>query len=170
MRYQGVVLESEIGGAMEIESIAWQRTPAGSDQGHFYDVEIYMGLCSSDQLGSTFADNWVPGTKTLVFSAAQLDLAAAANEWEAVILSTPYWYDGQQNLLFEVTWQSASTSYSFYTWQWETGGARTAYATNLGSATGILSTKLSMLQFDGVLALDSVTFGSLKAAFRSEGD
>lgn len=169
MRYQGVVLDSEMGSAMLINSIAWLRSPAGNDQGHYYDVEIYMGLCASDQLGAAFEGNWVPGTKTLVFSDDQLDLAASANEWEPVELDTPYWYSGQQNLLYEVSWGSANPSYSFYTWQWETGSARTVYATNLGSANGILSTKLSMLQFEGTLGLDLSTFGEVKASFGTAG-
>lgn len=163
------MLDSELGSAMQISSIAWMRAPTGSDQGHYFDVNIYMGLCASDQLSSTFADNWVPGTKTLVFSASQLDLSAGANEWEPVTLTTPYWYNGQQNLLFEVSWASANSSYSFYTWQWETGLTRTVYATNLGSANGIMSSKLSMLQFEVTLGLDPSTFGEVKASFGMAG-
>lgn len=48
MHYQVVVLDSETDGAMQITSLAWQRAPNGDDQGHYYDVEIYMGLCAED--------------------------------------------------------------------------------------------------------------------------
>lgn len=168
MRYQVVALDSEIGTAMEITSIAWQRAPSGNDQGHYYDVKIYVGLCASDQLGASFENNWIPGTKTLVFAADQLDLSAGANEWEPIEFDDPYWYNGQQNLLIEVSWASANPSYSFYTWQWETGAARAVYATNLGSATGILSTKMSMLQLAGTLELDAATFGCVKYSFSPE--
>jgi hypothetical protein len=165
MHYQLVVLDSEIGSSMTISSIAWQRAPSGSDQGHYYNVMMYMGLCEDDQLSSTFESNWVPDTKTLVFSADTLDLAAGANEWEAVTLDMPYWYDGQQNLLIDLQWSSANTGYSFYTWKWETGAARSIKATSLPSPTGILSTQMSELMIEGTLTLDQVTFGEIKAVF-----
>lgn len=160
-----VVLDSELGSAMTISSVAWQRAPSGSDQGHYYNVEIYMGLCASDQLGAAFEGNWVPGTKTLVFEADTLDLAAAANEWESIGLNSPYWYDGQQNLLIDVQWASANTSYSFYTWKWETGAARSIKSTSLPAPTGILSTQMSELMLDVTLPLDQVTFGEVKTVF-----
>lgn len=169
MHYQVVVLDSELDGAMDISSVAWQRTPSGSDQGHYYDVRIYMGLCADDQLGSGFEDNWVPGTKTLVFEADTLDLSANANEWEPVALSTPYWYGGQQNLLIDLQWASANTSYSFYTWKWETGAARAVKATNLSLPTGILYTQMSELMLEGTLALEGMTFCEIKTIFAGDG-
>jgi hypothetical protein len=165
MHYQLVVLDSEIGDAMTISSLGWQRAPSGSDQGHYYGVEIYMGLCASDGLGAAFEDNWVPGTKTLVFSADTLDLAAGPDAWEQVILDTPYWFDGQQNLLIDLQWASANTSYSFYTWKWETGAVRSVKATSLPSPSGILSTQMSELMLTGVLALDQLTLGEIKTVF-----
>lgn len=165
MHYQVVVLDSETDGAMQITSLAWQRAPNGDDQGHYYDVEIYMGLCAEDALGSTFEDNWVPGTKTLVYSGSVLDLSAAASEWEPVTLTTPYWYGGQQNLLIDIQWASANTSYSFYTWKWGTGAARSVKAGSLSSATGVLSTQMSELMLTGTLALDGSTFAQVKTVF-----
>lgn len=162
MRYQVVALDSEIGSAMDISSIAWQRADAGDDQGHYYTAKIYMGLCSSDQLSSNFENNWIPGSRTLVFETAQLDLNATPGEWEPVVLQTPYWYNGQDNLLIEVQWASADTNYSFYTWKWNTGTARSVKATSLGSATGVLSTQMSELQLTGTMSLDGATFAEVK--------
>jgi len=169
MHYQVVVLDSEMGGAMEISSLAWQRALSGSDQGHYFNVDIYMGLCAGDQLGGTFEDNWVPGTKTLVFSADALDLTAGPNEWVSVALDTPYWFNGQQNLLIDLQWASANPSYSFYTWHWDTGVVRSVKATSLGSPSGILSTQMSEMTISGVLVLDQATFGAVKAVFTGAG-
>jgi hypothetical protein len=165
MRYQAVVLGEEMQGACDILSVAWQRATSGNDQGHYYDVNIYMGLCASDQLGSVFEDNWVPGTKTLVFSTDQLDLSAGVNEWEPITLDAPYWYGGQQNLLLEVEWGSANTSYSFYTWKWDTGAVRSIKAVDLAAPSGIMSTQMSELQFTADLDLEVDTFGCIKTLF-----
>lgn len=162
MRYQVVALDSEIGNSMDISSIAWQRASAGNDQGHYFTVKIYMGLCATDQLGATFENNWIPGTKTLVLETAQLDLSASPDEWEPVTLDAPYWYNGQDNLLIEIQWALADTNYSFYTWKWETGAARSVKATSIGSPTGILSTQMSELQLTGVLMLETETFAGIK--------
>lgn len=169
MHYQLVVLADEIGDAITISSLAWQRAPSGSDQGHYYDVEVRMGLCASDQLVSTFADNWITGTETLVYSADTLDLAAGSNEWEPIILDEPYWYNGEDNLLIDIQWASANTSYSFYTWRWETGAIRSVRATNLSSPTGIISTQMSELMISGALVLDQLTFGGIKSLFGGGG-
>lgn len=80
-------------------------------------------------------------------------------------LTTPYWYGGQQNLLIDIQWASANTSYSFYTWKWETGAARSVKAGSLSSATGVLSTQMSELMLTGTLALDGSTFAQVKTVF-----
>jgi len=165
MRYQLVVLDDEIGGSMTVQSIAWQRAPAGASQGMYYVAKIYMGLCASDALSATFEDNWVPGSKTLVLDADTLSLSAAANEWEPVPLDVPFEYDGTGNLLVEVQWAAANPAYSFYTWKWETGAARSVKAGSVSSPTGILSTQMSELMLTGTMALEADTFAGIKTLF-----
>ena len=70
MRYQVVVLASEIGDAIEIESLSWKRFPSPDDQGTFNDYAMYMGLCDSDQLGLNYEDNYISGTRTMVMSSS----------------------------------------------------------------------------------------------------
>ncbi len=168
MHYQVVVLDSEIENAMEILSLAWQRATGGSDQGHYYGVEIYMGLCADDELDATFDSNWVPGTRTLVFAADTLDLSGNANDWAAVALDSPYWYGGEQNLLIDLQWASANTAYSFYTWRWDTGAVRCVKAVSLAAPTGVLSTQISELMLSGDLSLSQSTFGGIKTMFACE--
>ncbi len=165
MHYQVVVLESEIGNAMDVLSLAWQRAESGSSEGHYYGVEIYMGLCAGDELEATFDSNWIPGTRTLVFAADTLDLSGDANDWAPVILDNPYWYNGEQNLLIDLQWTSANTAYSFYTWRWDTGAVRSVKAISLAAPTGVLSTQMSELLLSGDLAFSQCTFGEIKSLF-----
>jgi hypothetical protein len=168
MHYQVVVLESEIGSAMDILSLAWQRAESGSSEGHYYGVEIYMGLCAGDELEATFDNNWIPGTRTLVFAADTLDLSGDANDWTPIILDYPYWYGGGQNLLIDLQWTSANTAYSFYTWRWDTGAVRSVKAVSLAAPAGVLSTQMSELMLSGDLALPQITFGGIKTLFACE--
>ncbi len=168
MHYQVVVLDSEMGNAMDILSIAWQRAASGSSEGHYYGVEIHMGLCADDELGATFDDNWIPGTRTLVFAADTLDLSGNANDWSAVTLDNPFWYGGEQNLLIDLQWTSANTAYSFYTWRWDTGAVRCVKAISLAAPTGVLSTQISELMFSGDFSLSQSTFGEIKTVFACE--
>ena len=62
MRYQVVVLDDEIGMDINLTELGWQVHPAADPSAEFADFKVIMGYCASDQLGSTFADNYVPGS------------------------------------------------------------------------------------------------------------
>jgi hypothetical protein len=168
MRYQVVVLDSEIGSDMEITSISWQKHPAGDDSSEFQDVKIYMGLCSGDQLGSTFDDNYIPGTRTLVFQASTQVMDAATDQWDTLTLDSPYSYDSSQgNLVVEVTWATCVNHQSFYVYSWDTGSIRAVGYTQTGApthATGSLSSAIPRIMLTGSSsgALTSLTFGEIK--------
>jgi hypothetical protein len=102
LRYQVVVLQEEIGTPMEITSLSWDP----SDPTHtvtFDEITIYMGLCSTDELGTDFEANYVPGTKTQVFHAVNPTWFAGTS-WLTIDLDTPFWYDGTHNLIIDVEW------------------------------------------------------------------
>lgn len=152
-------------GAMTIETVAWQRGgSAGSSTGTYNNFKLYMGLASADVLSNTFADNYIAGTRTLVYQTSQQVMSAGADEWMTITLDTPYWYNGTDNLVFELEWQGGANM--FYTYMWNTGAPRGLMnKTDLSSPTGTLSNNMSELRFDGSMALDPMTFGEIKAEF-----
>jgi hypothetical protein len=166
MHYQVVVLSSEIGDAMEIESISFNRFPSPDDRANFNDMVIHMGLCDSDELTAVFADNYVSGTKTEVMSASSyMTESVAVGEWYTFDLDTPYWYNGQDNLLIEVEWSSGSGS--LYSWSWDTGSDRKIYG-DYGSTSAPsqnIGGNVPTMQLDGTLSLDQSTFGRIKSVF-----
>jgi len=158
------VLASELGDAIEIESLSWNRFPSGDPMATFNDCKIYMGLCSSNELGTTFDDNYISGTRTLVLSSSSFATTPVGpNEWFDTVLDTPYWYNGTDNLIIEVEWSSGSGS--LYSWNWN-GGSNRSLIGVYGQSTGLeLSTNVPNLRFNGTLSLTNSTFARIKAAF-----
>lgn len=150
-------------GAMTINQIGWQRGgSSGSSSGYYNNFKLYIGLASESELSDTFADNYIPGSRIRVYETTTQVMSAGPDEWMIITLDTPFWYNGVDNLIIELEWVGGSNM--FYTYMWETGTNRGLMnKTNVGSPTGTLYTKMSQLMFDGTLALEPETFGSIKA-------
>lgn len=158
-----VVLDDEIEDAITIDKIHLKRGPAGEDSTVLNDFKIYMGLCASDTLGMSYDENFVSGTRTLVYSASPFTAKAEIDEWFEIVLDSPYYYNYSDNLLIEVEWSSGM--HSIYTWQWDgewTRGLRGEYG---ASTANTPLADVPHLILEGELSLDSRTFGSIKAQF-----
>lgn len=164
-RYQVIALSEELEGAMTIESISWQRGgSAGSASGTYNNFKLYVGLSSADVLTNTYAANYLPESRVLVYETASQVMAAGADEWMTIALDTPFWYNGSDNLVVEFEWQGGANM--FYTYMWNTGTSRGLMnKTDISSPTGTLSNNMSELGFDGTMALDPMTFGEIKTEF-----
>lgn len=169
MRHQVVVLDEEIGSDFNIESIAWQAHPAGDDAAEFVTFKVWMGLCGSDQLGSNFDDNYITGTRTLVYESSSEVMSGSPDTWASIPLDTDYLFDAQAgNLIIEVTWESCADLKSFYVRSWDSGTIRAVGYTQVGAPshpTGSLSSSLPRLMLTGSAqgALETLTFGAVKS-------
>lgn len=164
MRYQVVVLTSEIGDAIKIDNLHWKRAVGGVNQGTFNDFVIYMGLCSGDVLGISYDDNYIPGTRTQVMSSSSYTTPSTnPNEWFVIPLDTPYWYSAGDNLLIEIEWSSGSGS--LYTWHWNSGTERCVVGAYGEPNGNFLTSLVPNIILEGTLSLDPSTFGMIKAAF-----
>ena len=150
-------------GAMNINQIGWQRGgSSGSSSGYYSNFELYIGLASESELSDTFDDNYIPGTRTLVYKTSMQVMSAGPDEWMIITLDTPFWYNGIDNLIVELEWVGGSNM--FYTYMWETGINRGLMnKSDVSAPTGTLYTTMSHLMFEGTLALEHETFGSIKA-------
>jgi hypothetical protein len=155
-----VALASEMPGAMNIETIAWQRGTGGSASGTYNSFKLYMGLCASDELGAAFDDNYIPGSRILVYETPSQTMSADPDQWMTIALDTPYWYNGTDNLILELEWTGGVNM--FYTYWWETGTNRSVIAESASAPSGTIGTSMSELQGTGSLGLDAVTFGEVK--------
>ncbi|MCD4777277.1 MAG: hypothetical protein K8S15_14675 [Candidatus Aegiribacteria sp.] len=161
-----VVLASEIGDAIEIESFSWKRSVGGEPQGSYNDLKIYMGLCSSNQLGLNFDDNYITGTKILVLSSSLYTTPSVnPNEWFDIVFDTPFWYNGQDNLLIEIEWSSAAGSDALYSWHWDGGANRCIFGRYGSSAALFPKVEVPNLRLNGTLSLTNSTFARIKALF-----
>ncbi len=160
------MLASEIGDAIEIEDFSWKRHVSGDPQGTYSDLKIYMGLCSSNELGLNFDANYIYDTKILVLSSSSYTTTSVGpNEWFNVTFDTPFWYNGQDNLLIEIEWSAAAGTDALYTWHWD-GGANRCVFGRYGSSTGLFQgVDVPNVRLNGTLSLETSTFAQIKAAF-----
>jgi hypothetical protein len=160
------VLQEEIGEAMEITELGCKRySPGETDQATFFDFTIYMALTDSDMLTSTFEDNWIPGTRYQVFYRDSMTITNSPDDWVYFTLDTPYWYNGQENLIIEFLWSDGTTDDScMYSWHWDSGTIRSITA-EYSADTGTMSSLVIMFMLQGELELSSATFAEIKSLF-----
>ncbi len=148
---------------MTIGEISWQRAGSyGSETGYYYGFRLYMGVAADSELTSTFSDNYLYGTRTQVYSTAAQQMTALPDQWMTILLDTPYYYNGTDDLIIELEWVGGSNM--FYTYLWDTGTNRGLMnKSDVGSPTGVLYTTMSELMFAPASALEQQTFASIKA-------
>lgn len=155
------MLSEEIGTSLLIDQLSWNGTETGTAS--YCDVEIHMGLCSDDFLGTSFESNYLPGTRTLVFQADSLTLEAESGEWFTVDLQIPFFFDCTENLLIEVFHNPGEGTIS--SWNWEAGPGRALFSWVPDATSGGLLSTVPYMMLSGSLSLDPGTFGSIKALF-----
>jgi hypothetical protein len=164
LHYQVVVLDSEIGNAMTIQSLKWKRSPFGDDHGSFNDLRIYMGYTTLDALGTTFASNYVAGSRTLVFSGDPYTITGwGSDTWYTTNLDTDFFYNGSNNLLIEMEWSTGSNS--IYIYHWDASMGRSVNSSTYGASSGTLDSLVPHLILTGNVDLESETFAFIKYLF-----
>ena len=148
---------------MTLDALSWHRASAGGTSASFSNFKIYLGHGASDELGTAFEDNYIAGTKVLVFDSASVTLTANPEEWVTLDLDTPFDYNGTDNLIMEIQWEGGSGT--FYTYKWQTGLSRCLTASNPSLPTGVLSTQMCQLRLELPLAFEQTTFAAIKRAF-----
>lgn len=152
----------EIGSAIEIESISWQRGVSGNTSSSDYEnFRIYMGYCPKEYLGTDFINNYTPGSRTLVLQANTLSIAAEPDEWFTVDLDSSFWYNGEDNLILEVVWDSGTGDPSIRQFNTPQTPASLKSADSSGEK-GFLSSLRCQFMLNGTMKLDSGTFASIK--------
>lgn len=148
---------------MTISQIGWQRGgSSGSETGNYNNFKLYVGLASESELSDRYEDNYIPGSRILVYETSSQVMSAGTDEWMIITLDTPFWYNGADNLIVELEWVGGVNM--FYTYMWETGASRGLMnKLDVGAPTGTLSTNISRLMFEGTMALEQNTFGYIKA-------
>jgi hypothetical protein len=158
-----IALASEMDGPMTIGEIAWQRGgSSGSAQGTYNSFKIHMGLADSNELTDSFEDNYLPGSRTMVYATSSQTMTAQPDGWMSITLETPFEYNGTDNLIVEIEWFGGANM--FYTYMWDTGSNRGLMnKSDASSPTGTLYTKMSELMFTPASSLEQHTFAAIKA-------
>ncbi len=162
MHHQVVVLDEEIGSGITVAQLSWM-IHGGTSTTAYESVDVWMGLCSSDQLCNVFLDNYIPGTRTLVCHLDDTVFTVIENDWLTVQLDTPFEYHGTRNLLIEINHLPGAGD--AFCWSWQGGGGRAIYSCSPDSPYGSFLTIAPMMMLTDELGLHQATFGSIKTTF-----
>ncbi|MBO7492281.1 MAG: fibronectin type III domain-containing protein [Bacteroidales bacterium] len=87
---------TEVGMQGTITAVSLQRSTSGTLM--CQNVNIYIGHRNSGQYSST--SDWTPMSNlTLVYSGTNMNIGGSGTGWETYTLTTPYFYDGTDNLV-----------------------------------------------------------------------
>ncbi len=149
-----------MGSAIEIESISF-KVQTG-EKVHLDELQIFLGHTSLEELGTEFEDNYLAGTKTMVYDHSDVWLySPGPGEWMTIELDEPFWYNGSDNLLVEFDWPNGENA--IYVWGWVDNDVNRSLNGEYGNPTGDQSWESLLLRFNGSLSLEPATFGSIKA-------
>lgn len=156
-----VATAEEIGTAVEITSIGWHRGTGGTPTASFGNLNIYLGYCPNETLGTSFLENYVQNSRTLVHHSDDITVAEGTDDWFYIDLDTPFWYNGTGNLIMEITWDNGSGSVQNYHFDTPMTPTRLKSADPLGE-TGFLSSVRCQFMLEGSQELSPGSFGRVK--------
>lgn len=153
---------------MEVQSISWQRGTTGpASSADFTNFRIYLGYCAEDMLSTTFEDNYIPLSRTLVRHADSQNVTAEEGDWFTIPLDSPFWYNGVDNLVMEVIWDSGTGNPSVYEFNTPMTPVSLKSASSSGE-TGFLSSNRCQFMLEGVQELSPNTFAGVKIVLGEE--
>ena len=151
--------EREVGQAILIESISFMVEDYYSSWKD--SVSIYMALTELNELTDTFESNYTIGTRQLVLEMDTLYYGTVPDEWFTIELQTPFWYNGESNLLLELFSPGADGGYTDI-YNWNSNTSRALVTNDCGQTTGNLDSWVPYMILSGSLGLDQRTFASIK--------
>lgn len=128
-------MASEIPERCELKGIAFFSNHSTFYHGLFNEVEFLVGHTSEDRLDTTFASNYVYGPPMTVYYRESTDIKYVVGQWHEFVFDTPFIYNGEDNLLFEVRYNGCSNE-SIYNLGWRYGSSDRVVDGFLGHETG----------------------------------
>lgn len=164
MRYQTLILQSDIGLAGELTDISFQLSNSTSGA-LFESVIVRIGHTTLDSLTLNFNDNFT-SDKTLCVYNVDVNMSGSAGDWKNINLSyNTFDYNGTDNLIIDVKWTGCGSA-DAYTWAYDTPGY---YQVVWGDND---STGQYLYEYGGRImieynpsAIQSTSLGSIKSLF-----
>ncbi|HOP27014.1 MAG TPA: hypothetical protein PLM22_10325 [Candidatus Sabulitectum sp.] len=159
LRQQVLVPADSMGTAMDIDAVAFLVSEGETVS--FDRFTIHMGITGQSSLSEGFESNWMPGTKTLVYDHEFVTYTSpGVGQWMEIALDTPFWYNGEDNLLVEFGWPGGTEVIMI--WAWVAPDNYTCYA-GWEEPQGNLLLESLVLRFSGALELYADTFAGIKS-------
>lgn len=131
-RFQGFVKANEMPGAVTLLSFNFLAAESTTNQS-WGGFKIHA--CHSDKtsLGTNFADNFSGNTPQLVYSIVTMTVSTVSDEWFGWEFDPPFKYNGNSNLVIELSYDSPNGSISIKAGN---GTNRCLFKNKLSSPTG----------------------------------
>lgn len=127
MRYQALILQSEIGFMCEISMLGFQSCYPGYSL-NVYDLFVYLCHTSRNSLSLCFETNYDGNEPMLVYLIDFRQMQAPGDSWANMPFDYNFIYDNDDNLLVEVIFHYATGA--FYTYTSDTSSRRCGWAGN----------------------------------------
>ncbi len=132
-----VVPEAQLGEAMTITELAFERAAVGGSSVLLHGFKIAFTEGGGDELGRNFAGNISEDSPfRVVYSGSRVTAADDGEGRVSFVLDTPYEYTGG-NLLIDMSYTNIEGS--MYVWSWDPGGNRFLTASSNNSSEGTVS-------------------------------
>lgn len=106
------------------------------------DISIKLGLTGADVFNPSLPA--LVGNMNTVYTSPALTInTGLTGEWISIPLQTPFYYDGQQNLVLEIVYGSASGNFQMKRTSRSNGGIQTSDTTN-NTSLGVLAITLDL--------------------------
>ncbi|MFO7627174.1 MAG: hypothetical protein R6V62_07945 [Candidatus Fermentibacteraceae bacterium] len=164
-----MVLAEEFSGPALLERVELYATHASQATGNFQNARILLCETTVSALSTSFEANYAGGSPMQVFSADTLSIkwAGSAPGWNGFDLDIPFEYSGTQNLIVEFRYLGHDGKTVNARAASLPSGNRCLSAAYPTSSTGTLMSFLTCMRLHyGASALETTTFGAVKALFR----
>jgi hypothetical protein len=128
-------LASEIPERCELKAVEFYSNHGSFYHGQFEQLEFLAGHIDVGRLSTTFAENYVYEMPTTVYYRVSEDVKFEVGYWNEFIFDTPFFYNGDDNLLLEFRYNGCS-SQSIYNLGWHYGSSDRVVDGFLGNDTG----------------------------------
>lgn len=115
-----LVLKTDAVPAGNVTKWEWYASPT-QRPGNFYKFRFKCCHTSRTTLSDTYVNNYDGKTPVQVYYRETCNISATANQWFGFNFDTPFAYNGDDNLLFEVWWEGDDNGYAYTYWTPMTG-------------------------------------------------
>lgn len=135
--------------------------------GNFYEFEMRLCHTALPELTTNFGRNYGGNTPVLVARASPITINGVKDQWFGVKFTTPFAYNGRDNLIVELRWRNQKLTTKIEVWGYTASSNRLLINKGYEPTEGQRSPKTDRLRISfGDVASAPTSLGRIKALLR----